>query len=261
MSQNSFSLIVFLPGEAPVPYDLQGDTITFGRSPENNIQMLIAEVSVRHGQFVKEGEGYRIVDPGSTNGTKVNGAAVGPEGVALGPMDRLVFGTVVQAYFVPAAVLASTTPADLVASLESAAAVTPANPKTAPVSVAPANAPAAPIRSAVPVSVAPAPNPGGATVKLDQVRAPGTAVRPAPVPTSPRLPVAGAPAGGPPKAPPAAPGKPSVGMPPKAPGQPARPVAPPAAGVPGALQPVPLKRPAPSSPTIPLPKLPPKPGQ
>lgn len=279
MSENAFSLIVCLPGEEPIRLDLAGGRVTFGRSPENEVQMLVAEVSVKHGCLDPDPAGYRIVDNGSTNGTRVNGAPVGPEGVVLNPMDRIVIGTVVNAYYVPAAVLASTSVPDLVASLESAKA--PATPKTAPVtlSAAPAaparpaapgapapvrpaapGAPAVPARAAIPVGGAPAApaTPGGTTVRLDQVRGPG--VKPAAIPAPPRQPVAGVPAA------PAAPVRPAGPVPVKPPGAvPVRPAAPaaPAAGAPapGGIQPIPLKRPAPSSPTIPLPKTPPKPGQ
>jgi hypothetical protein len=279
MSENSFSLIVALPGEEPVAHELQGDAITFGRSPENQIQVLVAEVSVRPGQLVREGDGYRVVDPGSTNGTRVNGQPVGPQGVVLNPMDRLLLGTLVPAYFVPSSMLAANAPAQLIATIEASAP--PARVKTAPVSVAAPAAAAPGVRSAVPLA-APAPAaPGGpATVKLDQVRAPGPGVRPAPVPTSPRLPAtpaAGAPPapGAPAPAPLRPPGVAPVAPPsaPAAPGAPApvRPAGPPAAAVPvkpaagvipvkpvSGASTVPIKRVAPSAPTIPLPK---KPGE
>mgnify|MGYP001389522404 CR=1 FL=1 len=287
MSENPFSLIVCLPGEEPIRLDLAGGAVTFGRSPENEVQMLVAEVSVKHGRLEPDAAGYRIIDPGSTNGTLVNDAAVGPEGVVLKPMDRIVIGTVVKAYYVPAAVLSTTSVADLVASLEEVAKA-PTTPKTAPVALtaaapaapvrpsAPA-APGAPVRAAVPVGgppVAPA-SPGGTTVRLDQVRGPG--VRPAAVPAPPRQPATGAPAA--PTAPGGIPVRPAGAVPLKPPGavqpgaapvrpasspaQPGRPpVAPAAGGPPSGIQPIPLKRPvAPSSPTIPLPKSPPKPGQ
>ncbi|HRQ88837.1 MAG TPA: FHA domain-containing protein, partial [Bacteroidia bacterium] len=121
MSQADFSLVVCLPDGEPVSHKIEGDAATIGRSPENNIQILVAEVSVRHGSIVRDGEGFRIVDPGSTNGTKLNGTRVGPNGAALNPMDRLVFGTVVKAYFVPTAVLATTSPVELAASIEASA--------------------------------------------------------------------------------------------------------------------------------------------
>jgi hypothetical protein len=275
MSETSFSLIVALPGEEPVAHELQGDAITFGRSPENQIQVLVAEVSVRHGQLVREGDGYRVVDPGSTNGTRVNGQPVGPQGVVLNPMDRLLLGTLVSAYFVPSSMLSANAPAQLIAAIEASAP--PARVKTAPVPIA-AAAPGVP--AAVPLS-APAPAaPGGpATVKLDQVRAPGPGVRPAPVPTAPRLPAtpaAGAPAPGAPApvplrplgvapvAPPKTPGAPGVPAPVRPAGSPAAavPVKPVAGVIPvkpvSGASTVPIKRVAPSAPTIPLPK---KPGE
>jgi hypothetical protein len=266
MSESSFSLIVALPGEEPVAHELQGDAITFGRSPENEIQILIAEVSVRHGQLVREGDGYRLVDPGSTNGTRVNGRQVGPEGVILNPMDRILLGTIAPAYFVPTSMLATNAPSQLVATIEASAP--PARVKTAPVAAAVPLAPPSPAA------------PGGpATVKLDQVRAPGPGVRPAPAPTAPRLPAtpaAGAPAPGAPVPAPLRPPGVAPVAPPKAPGAPgipapARPAALPAAAVPvkpaagvipvkpiSGASTVPIKRVAPSAPTIPLPK---KPGE
>jgi len=276
MSENSFSLIVALPGEEPIAHELQGDAITFGRSPENQIQVLVAEVSVRHGQLVREGDGYRVVDPGSTNGTRVNGQPIGPEGVVLNPMDRLLLGTLVPAYFVPSSMLVANAPAKLIATIEASAA--PARVKTAPVSIA---SPAA-----VPLG-APAPVvPGGpATVKLDQLRAPGPGVRPAPVPTAPRLPaapaaVAPAAAPAPLRPPGVAPVTPVAPVAPVAPANapaapgaptPVRPAAPLAAAIPvkpaagvipvnpvSGASTVPIKRVAPSAPTIPLPK---KPGE
>lgn len=279
MSEPSFSLIVALPGEEPVAHELQGDAITFGRSPENQIQVLIAEVSVRHGQILRDDAGYRLVDPGSTNGTRVNGQPVGAEGVVLNPMDRILLGTVVPAYYVPSSMLAGNSAAQLIATIEASAP--PARVKTAPVAIAAPAAPAAGVRAAVPLAPAAAAPSGPATVKLDQVRAPAPApggVRPAPVPTAPRQPLAppaGAPGAAPAPAPLRPPGVAPV-APPKAPGVPAavpmRPgvapaaVAPAAKPAPGVIpvkpvsgaSTVPIKRVAPSAPTIPLPK---KPGE
>lgn len=244
MSSQAFSLIVCLPDEAPARHDLTDAPVTIGRSPENGLQILVAEVSVKHGSIGRAGDSFVIADSGSTNGTTVNGSPVGAEGVALSPMDKIVFGTLVPAYFVPSVVLDSTPMEELIASIEAApkAAAPAAAPKTAPVAV----------RAAVPLPGGPAA--GASTVKLDQVRGPAPApggVRPAAVPLAPRQPLPGAPAGGPPKPPGApAPLRPAGVQPAKLP------AAPPA----GAPAPIPLKRPAPGAPTIPLPKLPPKPG-
>ncbi|MEX2579363.1 MAG: FHA domain-containing protein [Verrucomicrobiales bacterium] len=257
MSQ-SFSLIVSIPSQDPVRHDLEADKVTLGRSPENDIQILVAEVSVKHAEFVKDGESYNLVDPGSTNGTKVNGQAVGASGKTLAPMDKVLLGETVPAYFVPSAVLESTSIPELVKSIEEESSKGAAQPETAPVAVA---APAQP--------GAATPSAGASTVKLDQVRPPAAGTGPAKPPSSPAAP----------KPPTAAPGSkpPAVVAPKAAPESPAAPSpgatpAPPKpAGGPQAPQPVsptPLRRPpaegeapaapAKKAPSIPLPKTPEK---
>lgn len=252
MSSTAFSLIICLPDEAPERHDLTDEPVAIGRGPDNDLQLLVAEVSVKHGGISRSGDTFTLVDLGSTNGTIVNGVSVGSEGVSLDPMDKIVFGTLVQAYFVPSVVLDSTPMEELIASIESApkAVGAAAEPKTAPIATA--------VRAAVPVAVDA--SPGATTVKLDQVRGPAPgAVRPAPVPL--RQPLPAAPAGGPPR-PPGAPVPPSAPRPGGV--QPAKlPAVGPAGGAApaGPPQPIPLKQPAPGAPSIPLPKPPPKPGQ
>lgn len=264
MSDNAYSFIVCLPGEKPVRHDLGADAISFGRSPDNDIQILVAELSKKHGQLVKDNDSYRVIDSGSTNGTQVNGQAVGSEGVVLSPKARLVLGTIVPAYFVPASELEGRSLEEVVSSLESAAP--PATPKTAPVAVAAAGGAPAPVRAAIPVA-APA-TPAGATVKLDQVRGPAPVpVKPVAVPpqapgAAPVAPVAPGTTPQPLRPPGAAPGVAPV---------PVKPVAAPPAAAPAPVKPgvpQPLRPPgvapapvAPSAPTIPLPKTPPKPGE
>ncbi|MEM7603614.1 MAG: FHA domain-containing protein, partial [Verrucomicrobiota bacterium] len=73
---SKFSLLVSMPDDGPVTHDLDGDSISLGRGPDNDIQVLISEVSVKHGELKADGDGFKIVDLGSTNGTLVNGAKV-----------------------------------------------------------------------------------------------------------------------------------------------------------------------------------------
>jgi hypothetical protein len=225
MSKKDFSLIVSIPGEDPARHDLSGDSITVGRGPDNGIQVLVSEVSVQHGALNATEESYRIVDNGSTNGTKVNGTPVG-DGVELSPMDRILLGDTVPAYFVPSAILEATPVAEVVASIEERAKESPAPVATQP--AAPA-APAAPVVKPAVALPGQAPAAGAQTVKLDQVKPGAPAPGPArPAPAAPKLPTPG---GGAPAAP--------------------RPVAP-----------IPLKKPGgPGAATIPLPKTPPKPGE
>ncbi len=188
MPKQEFSLIVSMPGRDPRQHKLDGDNVSVGRGPDSGIQILVAEVSVQHGAFEATEEGWKLVDGGSTNGTKVNGAPVG-DGVELSPMDRILFGDTIPAYFVPTAVLEATPVEELIASID-------AEKKDAPALVAEA-APAAPVKPA-----GTAPSTGNSTVKLGQVKpgapVPGVA-QPTPAKRAPVAPVA--PGGGAPAAP------------------------------------------------------------
>ncbi len=234
MADNSFTLLVDMPGQEPRQHEITADLTTLGRGPDNDLQILVSEISVKHAQFKKEGDGVKIVDSGSTNGTKVNGVRIDTAGRVLSAMDHLLLGETIKAYFVPTAMLAATPAAELIVSLASPPKVA-ATPETAPVAIA--------VKPAVAL---PAATPGASTVRLDQVRpsGPGPVVAPKP----------GAP-------PAAAPGPPRVA--PSAPGAPAAPTPPgvnPAAPKP--VAPVPLQRPgAPGAPpSVPLPPSPTKPG-
>jgi len=224
MPNQEFSIIVSMPDQDPSQHKLEGDSVSVGRGPDSGIQILVAEVSVQHGAFEATEEGWKLVDGGSTNGTKVNGAPVG-DGVELSPMDRILFGDTIPAYFVPTAVLEATPVEELIGCID-------AEKKDAPAPVAEAApaaaAPAAPVKPA-----ATAPSSSTSTVKLGQVK-PGAPV-PVAAQTTPAKPAPVALGG-------AAPGAPK--LPPKPGGAPAAPKLPPKPGG------------APAAP-----KLPPKPGK
>jgi pSer/pThr/pTyr-binding forkhead associated (FHA) protein len=59
-------------------YDLQGETITLGRAPENDIQIKDDHISRKHLKIVRKGKRFFIVDLGSKNGTLLNGEKVVP---------------------------------------------------------------------------------------------------------------------------------------------------------------------------------------
>lgn len=271
MSNNAFSLVVKIAGQDPVKHDLEADSITFGRGPDNGIQVLVAEVSVKHGELEKSGDTYKIADHGSSNGTTVNGSPVNSDGTELAPMDKILLGSTTPAFFVPTAIAGSGSLEELIAGIEAApkgapvtapvavaAAVAPATPgKPAPLqpaAVKPAAvAPAAPGKPAPlqpaavkPAAVAPAPVAGASTVKLEQVQVPKPGVAAPAGPVAPKVGGAPAPMKPPGAAPvaPAAPAAPSPGGPP----------APAAMKPPGAVPaPVPLKKVEPKAPSIPLP--------
>ena len=53
-------------------YDLQGDIIGIGRSPDNDIQIKDASVSRNHLKIIRRGDKFFIEDLNSRNGTLVN---------------------------------------------------------------------------------------------------------------------------------------------------------------------------------------------
>jgi len=100
MKQTIYGLVVTLPEGAAVHYLLNADRIAIGRNNENAISLSWDTVSGRHCELRREGEGFTIRDFGSTNGTRVNGARLGEEAVALSTEDSITLGTEVKARLV-----------------------------------------------------------------------------------------------------------------------------------------------------------------
>lgn len=239
MSSKLFSLIVSIPEQDPAIHELSGDSVSLGRGPDNDIQVLVSEVSVKHAEFKIDGDSVKIADVGSTNGTKVKGEVINEAGVELSEKSKVLLGETIPAYFVSAADLEGSSPDDLIKFIEEAEESP--GPKTEPVApvaaAVPAATPVAPVKpgavapGAVAAPAAPAAS-GATTVKL-------SAVKPnnGPAPAAPAVPT------------------PAVG--PVAP----KPIAPAAPGEAKPVAPVPLKRPgAEGGPkSVPLPKTPPKP--
>lgn len=262
MSSSKFSLIVRLPGKKLDRHDLEGESVSIGRGPDNDIQILVAEVSVEHAELSCSGESVHLRDKDSTNGTAVNAARVGKDGAELKPMSKIVFGATIETYFVPSAVLESTPAEELVESIDANASGAKPKTGTAPVAAAAPQkpsgtapgAPAAPKPGggASPKPVPPASQPaasqadaGAQTVKLNETKTP------------PRP-------GGGPAQPPAAPGgakppAPGGAKPPSAPKPPA-PGGDKPGGPPKPPSPVPLRRPAPAGGGGTPEPQPPKPG-
>lgn len=95
-----------LPARLLVQRGLQGDhefelthvQSTIGRSTDNDIPIPDPEVSRRHAQVVKQGQGYAIVDLGSTNGTFVNDVRV-TKTTPLKHGDRIRLGDAIDLRF------------------------------------------------------------------------------------------------------------------------------------------------------------------
>lgn len=81
-------------------FDLNRDLLSFGRLPENDCQLLEANVSRRHFQIIRDGDGYLLKDNRSTNGTFLNNAKV-ERPSPLGKGDIIRAGTALLK-FIPA---------------------------------------------------------------------------------------------------------------------------------------------------------------
>lgn len=70
---------ITVPGGVPQPYRFQLDhqSVVFGRTAENDIQIDSPSVSSRHAKMVRVKGGYELHDLGSTNGVKLNGERLG----------------------------------------------------------------------------------------------------------------------------------------------------------------------------------------
>src|SRR6266566_7395492 len=78
---------------------LEGGVVSIGRAPDNTLVITDSQSSGHHAEVRPDGQGYSVVDKGSTNGTYVNDqplAAHAPRPLAAG--DRIRIGTSVITY-------------------------------------------------------------------------------------------------------------------------------------------------------------------
>jgi len=68
-------------------------TVTFGRRPESTVQLADPNVSRSHAEIRPQGNGWVLVDLGSTNGTRVNGVRVSAHELREG--DEIGFGNTI----------------------------------------------------------------------------------------------------------------------------------------------------------------------
>lgn len=84
------TLVLLQEGQA-VPHELTGDEAVLGRNPDCTIQLNSNMVSRKHARVYRDGDGWRVEDLGSGNGTFVNGKKIdGP--TSLGHEDRIKLG-------------------------------------------------------------------------------------------------------------------------------------------------------------------------
>lgn len=77
-------------------YVLRETTVSVGRLPECDITVVDPNVSRRHAEIQPRGDGFVVVDLGSTNGTRVNGVRVSERELHDG--DELGFGNVLLTF-------------------------------------------------------------------------------------------------------------------------------------------------------------------
>ncbi len=70
--------------------------VTFGRRPESTVQLADPNVSRNHAEIRPHGNGWVLVDLGSTNGTRVNGVRVSSHELTEG--DEVAFGNTIVTF-------------------------------------------------------------------------------------------------------------------------------------------------------------------
>jgi len=94
------NLVVELPGCNPRHYQLGAASIRIGRVDGNAIVVEEDAVSARHCELRRCAAGFTIADLGSTNGTRLNGEAIGKEARELHDGDVILLGLTAKARFV-----------------------------------------------------------------------------------------------------------------------------------------------------------------
>ena len=73
---NSTKLLVKLQGQGSTLVELERDSFTIGRKPDNDLSIEDHTVSSRHAKIIRVQSVYFLEDLTSTNGTAVNGQAI-----------------------------------------------------------------------------------------------------------------------------------------------------------------------------------------
>ena len=77
-------------------FELSGTKLTLGRADDNSIAIHHPSVSSHHAELKMEGGDYRLVDLGSTNGTRVNDERT--TDTMLRNQDLVMFGNILMTY-------------------------------------------------------------------------------------------------------------------------------------------------------------------
>ena len=86
-------LVIRSGSSAGTAVPVRGTRLTAGRSADCDVILDDSTVSREHAAFIRRGDAWWVVDLGSTNGTRVNGARAAEH--ALQPGDQVEFGDAV----------------------------------------------------------------------------------------------------------------------------------------------------------------------
>jgi len=100
MSSQLYNLIVELPRLPARYYQLGAEVVSLGRGEQNAIIIDEEAVSGSHCELRRKGDGFVIVDLGSTNGTRINGVTVRREPRKLREGDSILLGLAARARYV-----------------------------------------------------------------------------------------------------------------------------------------------------------------
>lgn len=100
MTSSRYCLVVALPEGSVKHFLLSADEVTIGRGSGSAIVLDWETISNRHCLIRRAGDGFEIVDLGSTNGTKVKGQTVKDSPIALSDGDAIAIGPNVKARLV-----------------------------------------------------------------------------------------------------------------------------------------------------------------
>ncbi len=90
------SLTITTSDGAESTHELAGGRTSVGRSDDNDITVDDSSLSSNHAEVVADGDGHKLVDLGSTNGTHLNGEKI--DEAPLSDGDNLMFGSLVATY-------------------------------------------------------------------------------------------------------------------------------------------------------------------